>query len=266
MAQTLPIAGDVRPPFEVAAPDGTEYFEILRPVRRTAAAFEAMSLTEIQIEQAIRRAVDPRIRAELSTLLRELRTVRKYMMRELETIAVETAAFATKTIQHNIRATQVRPQRTDRLHNSIQSRPIATGLPTAAVGIASIRALEKGTAVHGLQTGYWASMEFGFTLTPRIVPGYFMPGYEGPDPSQFRQHPVFQQFQYSKGVPALNIVDPIDIPARNFLRGSLDDIWRFRHQRVERTKKVVLDGLNGVAAGTTAATALGAAMRRYRVP
>jgi hypothetical protein len=264
MPKTLPIPGDVRPPFEVPAPDGEVYFDILRPVRRVAATFEEMSLTEAAIAKAASRSKDPATKADMAVLLREMREVRRYMERELSTIAVETAAFGTKKIKDNIHKTNVRPLRTDDLHDSVVCRPINTGIPTAAVGIASIGALDRGTKRPGMKGGYWASQEFGFVLTARIVPGYFMPGYSRPSPANFRQHPNFEQMQYAKGMPALNIVNDMNIAPRNFIRGSLDEIWQFRHQRVERLKKIVMASLNSVSAGTRANTALGAAMRRYR--
>lgn len=153
--------------------------------------------------------------------LREAEMVRiifRKITADYEALGKRAPAKADAYIRDVLRQTAVRPPTTGNLAAAIQSRPIPSTFPAAAVAIADLAVLEAG-AVNPRSGGvYWRAQEYGLPVDPdaKPVPGYFMPGYAGPDQAQFRLHPYFQQFGYAKGMPALVRKRPLK--ARYYLR------------------------------------------------
>lgn len=162
------------------------------------------------------------------------------LIAELNRAGIESAEIADAAIRAALDATRSgRPTNTGALRAAIKSRPLATAVPLAAIGIASIEELDK---VTNPRSGgiYWRAQEWGWNLTPRIVPGYFMPGFSAPDAAEAGQHPYFQQMQYSKGMPALNIVDTIKMPARQFLaKGAAVGVAANLRMRLAAERKAI---------------------------
>lgn len=226
----------VTDPFGIPAPDGQRYFKVLGPPRGLISGYR-MILDAIKVyEQAARRATDPQIRAQNLERAHRLDIAFKKLHDDMRGLGVRTAQFADGQIRDNIDRTQVRPDNGgSRLRDNILSRPIHTSLPAAAVGIADMSVLDKTVSKHSRPVPYWRAQEFGLVVDQeRIIPGYFEPGGAAPDPQQFRVHPIFQQYTYGKGMPALLLKAGQRVAAeRRFLRDGVAEAAVFRQQELK---------------------------------
>lgn len=112
------------------------------------------------------------------------------MNRDLDELAVASAADAKKKIQAYLKLTAKRPAAGDgqpHINSLITCRPLHrfSGIATGEVGVADEAVLDK--AVDPLYPGageYWRAQEFGSTAhVGRIIRGYFYgPGFSNPTP------------------------------------------------------------------------------------
>lgn len=225
----------VTDPFGIPAPDGNTYFKILGPPRGLISGYR-MLLDAIKVyEQAARRATDPTIRSQNLERAHRLDIAFKRLHDDMRSLGVRTAQFADAQIRSNIDTSQVRPDNGGRrLRDNVLSRPIVTALPAAAVGIADMGELDRTVSKHSRPVPYWRAQEFGLVADEeRVIPGYFEPGGAEPDAAQFRQHPIFQQYTYGKGMPALLIKAGQRLaPERRFLRDGVAEAAVFRQREL----------------------------------
>lgn len=129
--------------------------------------------------------------------------------RELDRLALRTAARSQRNIRTILDGTQVRPDPPGdgvRLRDRIRSRPIRASLPSGAVGIGDLDELNKAVNTRSPGRGdnrYWLVQEIGTGQTDRatgisiprqrgrVAHGLFQPGDSPPDRSLFRAHPMF---------------------------------------------------------------------------
>lgn len=151
---------------------------------------------------SVRRARSRAARAALTAMREEVLVVYGQFNRELNQLALRAALDADSEIRRQLAQTRVRPARglRPRLEDAIKSRPTPPGLPTGGVGVADIDELDK--VVNPITPGYgpyWRAIEEGTDkhLGRRIHGLFFASGGPAgaggvpPDPSEFRQHPVF---------------------------------------------------------------------------
>lgn len=242
----------VTDPFGLPAPDGNTYFKVLGPPRGLINGYR-MILDAIKVyESAARRATDPTIRQQNLERAHRLDIAFKKLHDDMRALGVRTAQFADAQIRDNIDATQVRPDNGgSRLRDNILSRPISTSLPAAAVGVADMSVLDKTVSKHSRPVPYWRSQEFGLVVHDEvIVPGFFEPGSEAPDPQQFRVHPIFQQQVYAKGMPALLLKPGQRVAAeRRFLRDGVAEAAMFRQRELKAIQGQALAALSRARGG-----------------
>lgn len=246
-------SGPIVDPFRIPAPDGQVYFKVIGPPRGLINGYRILD-AEMTRLRARRDPIGKAQFIQVGNILRFLRA-------ELDVIGKQTAAAATANILRHIRATAVRPdqgrKRPVRLADAIVSRPIATTLPAAGVGIADIGELDKVVGPDG--TPFWAAQEFGsdHIVGARVV-GWFEPSHMGPDPAAFRQDADFVPSSH-KGTPMMIVKKPIE--ERGFLRQGVEDAARTRIVRLNTVQSQVVASMRAASRGASVSDAIRAARR-----
>jgi hypothetical protein len=218
----MPLFGTLAPPpYREAAPDGNQYFKVLRPYLGLAETYAHA----LQVKRRYESVPHPEARLKARLVARLITELNQ----EVKAAEVLTAGAAQRAVTARLGATRHRPQGRNLLVNSIECRPIGT-LPfhTGAVGIGDISVLNKAADDQGRP--YWAAQEFGSDhLVGKTVYGFFQPGYARPLQAAFRQHAYFEVDDV--GFP-MHIRRPI--PAKAFLRGGAADAEQFRYRTMTR--------------------------------
>jgi hypothetical protein len=179
--------------------------------------------------------------------------------RALDRQAKDSARFATAAIRQLLAVT-VRPSTPGpHLADAIISEPISQALASGAFGIGRLDVLN---AHENPRTGgaYWLVQEIGTGASdpvtgisipsqvgrPKVVPGYFMPGYRRPAAAEFRAHPYFQQMTYAKGMPAMQIKREIE--GKHFMRDGSRQALSHHLQRTAQIQGVALSAMRRAVA------------------
>lgn len=238
----MPLFGAMAPPpYRETAPDGRQYFKVLRPYLGLAETY-AHALEVRRRYEAVPHP-EAKLKARLvGRLVTDLNA-------EVKAAEVLVAEAANRAVIGRIGATRHRPPGKGLLVNAIESRPIGTNVfHTGAVGIADISALDKAADDQGRP--YWAAQEFGSDhLVGKTIYGFFQPGYARPLQAAFRQHAYFEVDDV--GFP-MHIARPI--PAKGFLRGGAADAEQFRYRTMSRVasetaaqiERILATGVPGV--------------------
>lgn len=160
-------------------------------------------------------------------------------------IAQATAVEADRLMKMDLKAKIVRPPTGNRpgLEDSIVSvAPLGGQIATGLVEVALVDKLEGALGTGG--AAYWRTQEFGYTgNVGRTIQGVFTGagGSAPPDPTLFRQHPVFMPGAGGKGT----IGRPI--PAKHFLRDGSDAALVLYHAMLKDAVAAAVAELNGIA-------------------
>lgn len=234
------MAGLAPGPYLEPGPDGRIYFKLLRPYLALADSY-AQAFAVRRRYQSIPHP-EAKLKADLvGKLIRDMST-------EVAAGEIAVAKAADKAITARIRATQHRPKGKGLLVQKIKSHAIpTTPFPTGAVGIAEVALLDEVVDEEG--RAYWRAQEWG--SAHRVAPGpgrgaivgFFQPGNAGPDPTQFRVHPIFQT---EEGGARTVIQRPI--PERGFLRRGTEDAEVFRYRLMTRIAGNTVKEIEGILA------------------
>lgn len=239
-------------PYEVGAPDGNRYFAILGPQIHLLNGYKLL-LEARQIAVSMGGG-EGRARAlAIDEILAQTQ-------RQVDTVAVQTAAVATQAIVAHIKARQLRPDPPGkssgtRLQDSIHSRAIKTFPSGGAVGIGDLDVLAGVVGDDGGE--YWRAQEFGSShMVGRTLRGVFQPGDAVPTKADFRVHPVFEvggQASFAAGAgtggfsPKMYIQNPI--PEKAFLREGGYDAAVYRRDAFRAVEQTAIAELRLVQSG-----------------
>lgn len=238
------MAVPVTDPFGIVAPDGRTYFKVLGPPHALAATYDFMTAAVRNYRRGAQIATDPRNRSFARARAEMIERALGRMRSELTALGRAGAVRAQSEAIARLRKTQVRPDpptQGKRLQDLIVCRAIVTSLPSGSIGIGDMKELDR--------TPYWRAQEFGYILPePRIIPGYFQPGFARPDAKQFRQHPVFEQFTYARGMPALNLPAGKRIAQqRRYLRDTVSSVAQWRLTKLNQVQADAVAALERAA-------------------
>jgi hypothetical protein len=195
------------------------------------------------IPDVIRNAVDIQAVAEkvgYATYADRLGRALDTLTRDMEHLGEQMAVLGTLTLRQIERATRVRPEAHrsghKSLNDSLYARPLA--IP-GGIGIADFVVLDRDVR-------WWPTNEFGSNAR---VGGRLFGTFTGgsgdspPDPSQFRQHAMFES---GDGPDAGLGIITNPIPARHFIEESvkvIDKEWRAKYDAVVGAFNSQLDDL-----------------------
>lgn len=250
----------VTDPFGIVAPDGHTYFKVLGPPLALSKTYEYMLAAIRNYRRASQLAPDPRQKAFNRGRAEMIERAVGRMRAELTALGTSGAIRAEDEARGRVRSTQVRPDpihQGKRLQDLVVCRPIATSLPSGSIGIGDMKVLD--------QVPFWRAQEFGYVLPePRIIPGYFQPGFSRPSQGEYRQHPMFEQMQYARGMPALNLPAGTRIALqRRYLRDTVSSVATWRLRKLGQVQKDAIVLLERAAGASPAGIGIaGRALRR----
>lgn len=166
---------------------------------------------------------------------------------EVTAAGVATAIAADAAIKGNIAHTRVRPDTgRHQLENAIQSRAVLSQPAGGAVGVADMDKLDSEAVGDSDGAPYWRAQEAGSShLVGKRISGFFQPGASAPDPSQFRNHPIFEPDPTGK---AMLIQRPIE--ARNFIRDGVKEADTTRLGLFRTIDRTAVVEMRTIVAGT----------------
>lgn len=165
---------------------------------------------------------------------------------DLEKLGPTMAVAGTATLREMEKATRVRPDTGGaggpRLETSLFVRQVGGALMPGSIGIAELDILEKDVP-------WWITNEIGSSarVGGRLF-GYFTGGSSQdapPDPTQFREHPLFQTGSSQDPISGLGIIQH-PIPARRFIERSIpliDKEWRTAFEAIRSRFEGRLDSV-----------------------
>lgn len=229
------------PPFEQVGADGRQYFKVMDGVVGLQAAWQQ----GFRLLSELRTINHPSARVKVRLLTKHLAEMEKKIKAAEFLVAQETDNF----VRARIKSTQVRPDNPHgpKLIGAIESRPIRYPLlPALAVGAVDIEILSKATTRPGANKPYWRSQEFGSThLVGRTLTGFFQPGNAAPNPSQFRNHPLFEANSQGKLMRVQRPIEERAFLQSGVMQGALfrRKIWRdIELQALREVRQIVTAG------------------------